>query len=238
MIKKIIPPGVRLRLRVLQRGIKDIINGQEKHFITKNAEKVNYESQIQISQPIKPNAYADNKIHNLRLGISNIENKEISVNQIFSFWKLIPQATKENGFKEGRNLIGDGLSTDFGGGLCQLSGILYHLCLLAGLSILERHPHSKDIYTEETRFTPLGSDATVVYGYKDLRVRNSLTQSFCFRFEVTKDKITAHLCSKHPITLKELIFEAFDYGKDSMAKVSRKSEDEVIIISEDVYEKL
>ena len=238
MIKKIIPPPARLQLRVLQRNCKDLFNGQRKYFTTRHAKKVFYKSQLQISQPIKPNPYADNKIHNLRLGTAHIENKKIGVHQIFSFWKLIPQPISKNGFKKGRNLIGEGLSVDFGGGLCQLSGILYHLCLLAGLSIVERHPHSKDIYTEETRFTPLGSDATVVYGYKDLRVRNSLTQPFCFKFEITKNKIVAHICAEHPLQTNELIFETFAQDKGQVAKVSRKTEDGLLLISEDVYEKL
>jgi len=63
------------------------------------------------------------------------------------------------------------LALDYGGGLCQLSGIIYHAVLEAGLEILERHPHSLDIYTATTRYTPLGSDAAVVYGHKDLRFK-------------------------------------------------------------------
>jgi hypothetical protein len=50
---------------------------------------------------------------------------------------------------------------------------VYHIGIIAGLDIIERYNHSVDIYTDDTRFAPLGTDATVVYGYKDLRIRNN-----------------------------------------------------------------
>ena len=78
-----------------------------------------------------------------------------------------------NGFVDGRNIVDGQLVRQVGGGLCQLSSLVYHLALLGGLEIVERHPHSIDIYRDNERFTPLGADATVVWGSKDLRLRNS-----------------------------------------------------------------
>ncbi len=238
MIKKIIPHNSRIRLRALQKDLKDLIKGQRKLFIKKNSPIASFPSQIQISQPIRPNQYSKNKIHNLHLAVSFIENKLIREQQILSFWKLIPQPIKKNGFKRGRNLIGNELSLDFGGGLCQLSGIMYHLSLLAGLNIIERYPHSKDIYTEKTRYTPLGSDATIVYGYKDLRIQNSLAQPICFNFEIFEDKIIAHICAEKVILPNEIVFESNDLGDKVQSKVSRVSKAGNVSITEDVYVKL
>ena len=53
-----------------------------------------------------------------------------------------------------------------------MSGLIYYVSLMAGLEVLERHPHSRDIYDDQTRYAPLGADATVAYGFKDLRVLN------------------------------------------------------------------
>lgn len=50
--------------------------------------------------------------------------------------------------------------------------MVYHLALIAGLKVTERHSHSVDIYEEDQRYTPLGADATVVWGFKDLRLHN------------------------------------------------------------------
>lgn len=78
-----------------------------------------------------------------------------------------------------------------GRGLCQLSGLIYYISLLAGLELIERHPHSLAIYDETTGFTPLGSEATVVYGYKDLRLRNNTDAPLQFHLVFEAKKLTA-----------------------------------------------
>lgn len=235
MLKKIIPPSLRLRLRVLHKNLQDRSNGQYRCMIRQDAPMVNFSSQLQMSQPIRPNAYSDNKIHNLQLAIAYIKQLEIAPKAIFSFWELIPQPNQQNGFRKGRNLIGNRLAADYGGGLCQLSGILYHLALTAGLDIIERFPHSKDIYTEATRYTPLGSDAAVVYGHKDLRIRNSLDQAISFDFELHPNKIIAQLCATAPIEQFELLFTKREEEGDWMAKVQRRRGEHLQLISEDRY---
>ena len=114
-------------------------------------------------------------MHNLKLAIQSIESVDILPREIFSFWKIVGNPSKRNGFIGSRSIINGQVTNSIGGGLCQLSGLVYYLSLKSGLEILERHNHSMDIYTEETRFTPLGSDATVVYGYKDLKIRNNFS---------------------------------------------------------------
>jgi vancomycin resistance protein VanW len=84
---------------------------------------------------------------------------------------------------------------------------MYYLSLEAGLAIVERHAHTKDIYTEETRYTPLGSDATVAWGYKDFRFKNNLNLPLRFRFIVGEDSLTVDLCSPKPITVHDVTFE-------------------------------
>ena len=116
------------------------------------------------------------------------------------------EPNKSNGFKKGRNLIAGVLKEDYGGGLCQLSGMLYHLSLLGGLEIVERFNHTVDIYTDETRYTPLGSDATIVYGYKDLRVRNNYGFPITFQFEITNDALCVELLSTESIEKQKIEF--------------------------------
>ncbi len=238
MLKKLIPKNVKIQIRLFQKNWKDIRHGQKPHLVSSPSKTIQLPKQLQLSQVIKANNYSENKIHNLRLASACIKNISIQPGKIFSFWNLIPHPNKKNGFKKGRNLIGEGLSTDYGGGLCQLSGILYHLSLLGGLQIVERYPHSKDIYTEQTRYTPLGSDATVVFGYKDLRIKNNLEQEVCFDFEIENDKITAHLCAKEVIKPSTLFFESFDLGAARVAKVYREKNNARELISKDKYEQL
>lgn len=164
-----------------------------------------FPSQLNLDQRILPTDYIEAKIHNLKLAIARVQNVAVPSGRIFSFWRMVGRPTQVRGFQPGRSLLGGRLQADYGGGLCQLSGILYHLSLLAGLTILERHPHSRDIYSDAERYAPLGSDATVAYGFKDLRMLNNLSAAICFRVSVLPDKLSACLCS--PASIKPHIVE-------------------------------
>lgn len=74
--------------------------------------------------------------------------------------------------------------TSIGGGLCQLSGLLYNLALLSGCKIIERFNHSIDAYGED-RYIPLGRDATVAHGKKNLRFKN--VHDFPLNFDLHVD---------------------------------------------------
>ena len=237
-LKKLISPHLRLKIRVLFTCVKDVLSSHYFSLVKKNANIINLPRQLSMNQPIRKNDFSENKKHNLRLAIKHIENNEILPQQIFSFWQLIPSPTPQNGFKKGRNLLGNKLDLDYGGGLCQLSGILYYLVLEAGLKILERHPHSLDIYTETTRYTPIGSDATVVYGHKDLRFINSFDFPISFQFEVLEKKILIYLCAEKEIKKCDLEFleEKKDFGK--YVEVIRQRNGKKEICSQNFYKNL
>lgn len=209
-MKQLIPANFRLNLKVWQRYILDISTGQLSNFTDYNnilteEQKAKFQEQITISQALLPTSYSENKKHNLVLAINQIQDIEIKPGKIFSFWHLVGQPDRAKGYLEGRSIVENQLKAEIGGGLCQLSGIIYWLILKGGLTPLERHSHSRDIYTETTRFAPLGSDATIVYGYKDFRFQNTLSFPLCFRFNMQETKITGFLCS--PQTMPEFRVE-------------------------------
>ena len=113
----------------------------------------------------------ENKLHNIRLAIARMQPFTLAPGQAYSFWQQALAPTAGNGYRVGAMFLNHKVTTSLGGGLCQLSGLIYNLALLAGLDIQERHPHSIDAYGEE-RYIPLGRDATVAHGRKDLRFRN------------------------------------------------------------------
>ena len=114
-------------------------------------------------------------------------------NEIFSFCNIIGNTTASKGYVASRSLTGNSISETIGGGICQLSGLIYYISLIGDLEILERHNHSTDIYNDKTRFTPLGSDATIVYGYKDLKIKNNTNGPINFKFHLDNEKITIRL---------------------------------------------
>ncbi len=202
-VKQHIPSDFKRKVKLTQRSTSDWLSGYLGKFVQSSPlspEKVElFERQITVSQIIPNNSYLNNKKHNLATAIACIENIPIQPGQIFSFWHLVGEPSPQKGYLESRAIVNNQLKSEIGGGLCQIPGLLYVLILKAGLNALERHPHSQDIYTEATRFAPLGSDATVVYGYKDFRFQNTLSVPLCFRFTLLEEGIIAELCSPQPL---------------------------------------
>ncbi len=196
---------IKLPIKLLLRAVKDLVK-IESRFAKKCAHKVQYTHSIAVTQKIMPSDTFENKVFNLTLAAQKVSEYEMMPNEIFSFWKIVGNPNYD--FKKGRTLQNGQIKEETGGGICQVSGIVYHVSVIAGLEILERYNHSMDIYTEETRFAPLGLDATVVYGYKDLRIKNNFPFSVKFEVKVFENQIKAELLSTEAIRAHQLIFES------------------------------
>ena len=211
IVRVLIHPKLRFYIRIFWIGLTDLFTGTRFKFAKNSPAKreiaKTWPERITIVQPINISEWAENKKYNLRIAISKFQNLPIYPNEIFSFWHYIGNPTKKAGYKIGINIINNRLDFDYGGGLCQLSGLLYHLALTGGLGIVERYPHSADLYTDETRYTPLGADATTVYGYKDLRFRNIMKVPFCFRTRIEGNQLIGALCAPEPLQESALRFD-------------------------------
>lgn len=206
---------IKRTIKLLLRYIKDVQSGQLAKFCRKNDSIIlNYA--LDFRQDIKPSTTFANKVYNLQQAGKMISEYIIQPREIFSFWQII--GNPKHCFKSSRSIIKGQVVNEIGGGICQVSGLIYFAAIKAKLEILERHNHSLDLYTEETRFAPLGSDATVVYGYKDLRIRNSF--DFPIKFVLTTiddNKLAIQLRSQQPIVEHNIIFERQDF--DSYCEV-------------------
>lgn len=201
---------VRRSVCVVRRRLGDWLTGRPARFVRSDAANreagQSFPVRFSVTQPILQTEHVEAKLHNLRLAIQIADNLVVPPDGVFSFCHLIGRPSRNRGFRAGRSLLGGRLAADYGGGLCQLSGIIYHTVLLAGLEVLERHAHSVDIYDEHARHTPLGADATVAFGFKDLRFANSLASPVCLRFGVGTAEIVCSLCSPAEITLRNVRF--------------------------------
>lgn len=208
---------VRLWLRILQ----DWRSGDAKSFAHSKIDWAtisDWHCHVLI-QPIRPGATFENKLANLQLASSAITGIQLQPGEIFSFWEVVGRPSNRRGYRASRNIVRGQLSSEVGGGLCQVSGIIYQLCLMAGLEIRERYPHSLDIYTEAERFAPLGADATVVFGYKDLRLANPFPFPLVFRFEISNCELHFMLFTPQPIQLKKIEFRSVNLGMRKKVEV-------------------
>jgi len=186
----------------------------------------------QQKQEIKASTHFENKLFNLQLAAERINGVVLLPNQIFSFWKMVGPPNSD--FKSGRTLVGGKVKEDVGGGICQVSGLIYQTCLSAGLQILERHNHSVDLYTDETRFAPLGMDATVAYGYKDLRIKNPFPFPLQMHLKILGNELFLTLKSKENLIFHPLVSDVQYFEKSLKVQVWRNQE----LMSTSEYQKL
>jgi len=106
--------------------------------------------------------------YNVYLASKKIKGYVIKPSKVFSQNASIGPYTKLRGFKEGASYIGDKIVMTEGGGVCKIATTLYNLAVLSNLEIIERHNHSMPV-----NYVPYGQDATVSYGVKDLKFKNT-----------------------------------------------------------------
>lgn len=126
-----------------------------------------------------------NKIGNLRLAIRHLDGLLLRPGETFSFWKLVGKPTGRKGYREGLVLFCGAFGPGVGGGLCQLTNLIYWMTLHTPLTVVERYRHSYDVFPDSNRTQPFGSGATCVYNYRDLMIRNDTQQVFQLSLHLT-----------------------------------------------------
>ena len=127
--------------------------------------------------------YQYNKIINLKLACACLDGVILRPGETFSYWKCIGHPTRRKGYVDGMILFCGTFGPGVGGGLCQLSNLIYWMTLHTPLTVAERYRHSYDVFPDSNRTQPFGSGATCVYPYRDLMIRNDThcTWQLCVR---------------------------------------------------------
>lgn len=122
--------------------------------------------------------YQRNKVDNLKLAAATVDRIVIRPGETFSFWQLVRHADDKEPYKEGLCLVNGKIVAVKGGGLCQLSNLLFWLFLHTPLTIVERHPHAVESFPLPPSDIPDGTDATVNEGWLDLKLRNDTPATY------------------------------------------------------------
>ena len=105
--------------------------------------------------------------YNAKKAAARLNGAVVPAGEEFSYNKRIGERTKENGYVEAPVIMGGKMVQGLGGGICEISSMLYNLCLQSGLEVLERSPHSLLV-----PYVPGGLDAAVSWGTMDFRFEN------------------------------------------------------------------
>ena len=131
-----------------------------------------------------------NRLDNVALGSSLLNNSLIAPGKVFSVNATTGERTAAKGFKMAPTIINGKLEDSVGGGMCQVSTTVFNAAFEAGLQIVERHNH--ELYISHY---PLGRDATVSYGSYDLKFRNDTPHWILLKTDFTGWSLTVSLYS-------------------------------------------
>lgn len=148
-----------------------------------------------------------NKVINLNIAIKQLNGIIVSPNEVLSYWKTIGRPTKRKGYVDGMILHYGKVTTGTGGGLCQLSNLIYWITLHSPLTVTERYRHSYDVFPDSRRDQPFGSGATCSYNYLDLQITNRTAQTFQLLLYIEEDYLVGQWRSNTPPAFQYKIYE-------------------------------
>lgn len=117
-----------------------------------------------------------NRAENIDLAAKALDGVEILPGETLSVNELLGDTSEDERYQVTSVVNGTTIEQGRGGGVCQVSTALYIAALKADLEIVERYPH-----TIVCDYAPIGLDATLAYGQKDLRIKNNTDQSMFVR---------------------------------------------------------
>lgn len=140
-----------------------------------------------------------NKAENIRLACAQIHGILIRPGQTFSFWRIVGKNTKKKGYKEGRVITGEGLTTGLGGGLCNLGNSINRTILHSPLTVTEFHTHSDALAPDGGNRIPLNTGTSVSYNYVDYRFKNNTNQIFQLLAWCQEEELCIELRAEQPV---------------------------------------
>ncbi len=131
-----------------------------------------------------------NRSHNIQLAAKAINNYVVLPGEIFSFNKVVGKRTKAKGYLQAPVIVKGELSEGIGGGICQVSSTLYNAVDHAGLHIVKRYSHSRDV-----AYVPPGRDATVSWYGPDFVFQNKYPYPILIRAKSLHGRMTVTIHS-------------------------------------------
>ena len=119
-----------------------------------------------------------NKITNLKLAAEKVNGVVLKPGQTFSFWRLVGKTSAKKGYKEGMILKNGTVQRGIGGGMCQMTNLIYWMTLHTPLTVTERYRHGYDVFPDSGRTQPFASGATCFYPHLDLMIRNDTDKPY------------------------------------------------------------
>lgn len=139
-----------------------------------------------------------NKVVNLRLAVEKLDGVLLRPGESLSYWRLIGKPSARRGYLPGMVLFLGCIGSDVGGGLCQLSNLIFWMTLHTDLTVVERYRHSHDVFPDAQRTQPFGTGATCAYPHRDLMLRNDTQETYQLRLRVGEKNLEGEWLATAP----------------------------------------
>lgn len=135
------------------------------------------------------NTTADaNRNTNIDLVCKTIDALVLQPGESFDYNEFVGERTAEKGYKEATGIYEGTTRQELGGGICQVSGTMFHTVMKADLQVDERHPH-----TWPSTYVPKGTDATVTWGGKNFGFTNNTEYPIALHAYYKNQTVTVEL---------------------------------------------
>ncbi|PLS09582.1 VanW family protein [Neobacillus cucumis] len=141
------------------------------------------------------NSHNKERNHNIYLAAKAINNYVMFPGEVFSFNKVVGKRTAEKGYLPATVIVKGELSEDFGGGICQVSSTLFNAVDNAGIKVIHRYSHSREV-----SYVPPRRDATVSWNGPDLIFKNEYNQPILIQAKMLRTKLKVEIYSSDVIT--------------------------------------
>lgn len=140
------------------------------------------------------NSNNKNRSHNIALAAKAIDSVVVFPGESFSFNEVVGMRTLDKGYKRAGVIVRGELSEGVGGGICQVSSTLFNAIDRAGLKIVKRYSHSRNV-----PYVLAGRDATVSWGGPDFVFQNVYNQPILIRAYRSGGQISVSVYSSEHI---------------------------------------
>ncbi len=140
------------------------------------------------------NAGNRDRSHNIDLSARAIDSTVVFPGETFSFNRVVGMRTVGKGYRRAPVIVKGELSEGVGGGICQVSSTLFNAVDRAGLAIVERYSHSREV-----PYVLPGRDATVSWGGPDFVFQNRYNQPVLIRTHAAGGRVFAAVYSSDVI---------------------------------------
>ena len=150
----------------------------------------------------------ENKVVNLALALDRLDGLVLDPGSRFSFWWHVGRPTARRGVLDAMVLDHGRVTQGTGGGLCQLTNLIYWMTLHTPLTVVERWRHSYDVFPDNGRSQPFGSGATCAYPVLDLQIENRTPTAFRLGLGLSATHLHGTWTAAEPWPMRYQVYEA------------------------------